>query len=132
MTEHTAELKAIVAAASQDKAFDFNIGIGTILLNIGDKNELGAAEQIQKLRATVIKHLSAVNASSLQSCHNTLLRLQALQEVNMLSRSALTHPDLDQGRTSDMLDKRLAVLGSYMPDKQYILGIRRAVLLARR
>lgn len=64
---------------------------------------------------------------SLQSCHDELLQLHALSDVE-----AIVNADTRNGTTKaelvDTLDHRLGLLGVYIPDKQYLLGLRRAAM----
>ena len=105
---------------------DFNVGVGRALsaLRKGDRAIFG--DNIRDLRLDVAKSLTISSVSSLQSCHDSVLRLHALEEMELLSGTG------DRGSTySDVqgsLARRLDVLGGCLPDKQYLLGLRRALM----
>ena len=109
---------------------DFNVSVGRILITSATGHD-EFKQQISKLRASIVKNMSAANVASLQACHSTLLDLHVLSEMESIShfsRGAKTAADSNQ--LASMLDKRLAILGSYISDKQYVLGIRRAMMMA--
>lgn len=114
------------------KTADFNIGIGLALdaFRQGERQQFG--KLIDGLRLSVAKALTTNSVTSLQSCHDSMLRLHALTEVEsvILARDAHQNPD---SRTDlrNSLDRRLDVLGGYLSDKQYLLGLRRAAMELR-
>ena len=109
---------------------DFNVSVGRILITSAVSQD-EATNQISTLRASIVKNMSAANVASLQACHGTLLNLHVLSEMEAISHFSKSERDaLDSAQLISTLDKRLAILGSYISDKQYVLGIRRAMLLA--
>lgn len=119
MLEFTAEKASNVT--------NFNVGVGRALLALRG-NETGKFKQImESLRATVAKDLSPTATSSLHACHDSLVKLHVLYEVEAISGTSATSP-VDRELVVQSLDQRLDVLGAYTSDKQYLLGIRRAVM----
>lgn len=119
------ELKVVADEVSSD----FNIGVARVLLAMQKKDQVVTATAIKELRGAVTRNLTTASASSLQSCHDILLRLHAVYEIEALS--GIYKKPIDDEKLVALLrtmDKRLAVVGSYISDKQYLLGIRRAVM----
>ncbi|CAG8408820.1 unnamed protein product [Penicillium salamii] len=104
---------------------EFNVGIGSALDALRRKQIGAFTDKINELRLTVARSLTTNSAASLQSCHDDMLRLHALSEVESIAKaeSASSHPSL-----LSALDRRLDVLGGYLTDKQYLLGLRRATM----
>lgn len=104
---------------------EFNVGIGSALDALRRKEMGHFTEKINALRLSVARSLTTNSAASLQSCHDDMLRLHALSEVESIAKaeSVSSHPSL-----LGTLDRRLDVLGGYLTDKQYLLGLRRATM----
>ncbi|GAB7351407.1 hypothetical protein MBLNU459_g2080t1 [Dothideomycetes sp. NU459] len=120
--------KTLTGLMDEDPA-DFNIGVAKILLAMQQKDKILVTTTINRLRETVTRNLTSAAASSLQACHDTLLRLHILYEIAALSGvSRVQSADQSLPSLLSTMDKRLAVIGSYISDKQYLLGIRRAVM----
>ncbi|KAA8650030.1 protein kinase MEC1 [Aspergillus tanneri] len=106
---------------------DFNIGIGSAFdtFRHGSRGEFEAI--INDLRLTVAKSLTTNSVTSLQSCHDSMLKLHALADVEAMANlkvgQNVTHSEI-----SNILDRRLSVLGGHISDKQYLLGLRRATM----
>ncbi|KAL1301669.1 hypothetical protein AAFC00_005888 [Neodothiora populina] len=108
---------------------NFDTGVAKFLLALQRKDNDAVKATITDLRDTTVKSMTSVAAASLQSCHDILLRLHAVYEMEALS--GFGHEKTDEKGISSLLetmDRRLAVIGSYISDKQYLLGIRRAVM----
>ena len=78
------------------------------------------------LRSSVTRGLSQSNITSLSNAHSQLLKLHVLHEIEALS--GLGPSPLDSQAISQNLTGRLDIIGSFTDDKQYILGLRRAVI----
>lgn len=105
----------------------FNVGIGRALLALRG-NEIGKFKQIiGSLRAAVANDLSPTATSSLHTCHDSLVKLHVLYEIEAISGTSTTSP-IDRELVVQRLDQRLEVLGAYTSDKRYLLGVRRAVM----
>ncbi|KAI9820333.1 MAG: serine/threonine-protein kinase M1 [Pycnora praestabilis] len=106
---------------------DFNIGIGQILLALHSKDRGRVLNLLDQLRKHIATGLSDTTTASFQACHDSLLKFHILSEVESISGissvgEAATQPLLA------LLDRRLQVLGSFLSDKQYLLGLRRAAM----
>ena len=106
---------------------DFNIGIGSVLLALLDGHEDVFLENIEALRRNLAKSLSTTSTMSLQACHDVMLRLHVLTEVELISGVG-SAKEIDLPTLRTILGRRLNVLGTFLPDKQYLLGLRRAAM----
>ena len=106
---------------------DFNIGIGSALLALLDGQDVQFLEKLDALRRSIAKGLSANTTMSLQGCHDAMLKLHVLAEVELISGvGSATNLDLPTLMTT--LGQRLDVVGAFLSDKQYLLGLRRATM----
>jgi serine/threonine-protein kinase ATR len=71
--------------------------------------------------------MAANSVTSLQSCHDSILRLHALTEMESIGNAG-NQGHSSRSEVSDALSRRLDVLGGYLSDKQYLLGLRRATM----
>ena len=71
--------------------------------------------------------MSANTTTSLQACHDTMLKFHVITEVEIISG---LHDLETQDRPAllESLDRRLEVFGAFLSDKQYSLGLRRAAM----
>jgi serine/threonine-protein kinase ATR len=106
---------------------NFNVGVGRALLALRGKETEKFKKIIESLRATVAKDLSPTATSSIHACHDSLVKLHVLYEVEAISGTTAASP-ADRSLVVQSLDQRLDVLGAYTSDKQYLLGVRRAVM----
>ncbi|KAH0357480.1 hypothetical protein KCU83_g998, partial [Aureobasidium melanogenum] len=129
-TERFDILKETLAGLSEDGQTDFNIGVARVLIAMQDKNQDAVSTMVNRLRNIVVKGITSVSGSSLQACHDVLLKLHIVYEIGALSGAIDVPAAQDPAATSILavMDKRLNVIGSYISDKQYLLGIRRAVM----
>lgn len=97
------------------------------MLAIHDGQQSTALELIHELYRSVTAELTPSAITSLQSSHDTLLKLHVLDDVRLI-HSCGTEDRMD---TLATLSRRLDVLGSNVTDKQYLLGIRRAIMNLR-
>ncbi|KAL4976514.1 hypothetical protein BDW66DRAFT_166349 [Aspergillus desertorum] len=129
MTGKWEKMHSYLELCPQQATADFNIGIGLAL----DAFRLGEPQQfreiVDKLRLSVARSLTANSVTSLQSCHDSMLKLHALTEIESVALAGSACGS--QSARSDLresLDRRLDVLGGYLSDKQYLLGLRRAAM----
>lgn len=106
---------------------DFNLAVGSCLGALRHNNPDQAIEIVAGLRRHLAKDLTSTNTASFKACHETRLRLHVLEEIECLIPSRDRTPK-QRSKIIDSLDRRLEVLGGYVSDKQYILGIRRSVM----
>ncbi|KAI9757305.1 MAG: hypothetical protein M4579_003516 [Chaenotheca gracillima] len=105
---------------------DFNVRIGHALLALHKKDFDQFDSLIVNMREDVGKGLSRSSTSSLQACHDDMLKLHALNEIEIISGSQDTK--LNRSALAESLDRRLEVVGAFLSDKQYLLGLRRATM----
>jgi serine/threonine-protein kinase ATR len=121
------KLKGYLDLCAKQGARDFNAGMGSALDTLRQNDAEKFIEIINGLRLNVAKSLTANSVASLQSCHDDMLRLHALADVESIANHGAvgSHPSPD---LLGALDRRLDVLGGYLADKQYLLGLRRAAM----
>ncbi len=106
---------------------DFNVGIGRALLSLRNKNDVEFANIILALRQSLAKGLSPSTTASIQACHDYLVKLHALYEIEAVS--GMGSPAVSNREIIlENLDRRLDIIGAYTSDKQYLLGLRRAAM----
>ena len=107
---------------------DFNVGIGRALVALASSDTQDLSTILDELRRTTVLSLSATNTSSLQTCHESMLQFHVLAELDAISTVKDSHGP-GKSRVMTRLAQRLSILGPFLADKQYILGIRRAAML---
>lgn len=123
------DLGKILDSVEGGDSADFNVGVARVLLAMQQKDPALVATTVKDLRGAVAKTLNSASASSLHACHETLLRLHIVYEMGALGGVSRARPtDRDLQILITTMEKRLSVIGSYISDKQYLLGIRRAVM----
>ncbi|KAK4125293.1 phosphatidyl inositol 3-kinase-like protein [Parathielavia appendiculata] len=105
----------------------FDLGVGQALLCLKDGNVEKFKEHIQMLRDKVAGSLTYSATSSLRASHNAMLKCHVLSDLEMIANENI-QGDGDRQAVLTALDRRLEVLGAYVSDKQYLLGIRRAAM----
>ena len=118
------ELSAILAS---DLPEDFSSHVGQVLVALHQQDEAKAHHLMNELYKTTASELTPNAITSLQNCHDTLLRLQVIDDLRILSSTTKN----DKPTDLNILDRRLDILGSNVQDKQYVLGVRRAVMHLR-
>lgn len=103
---------------------DFNVGIARILRSAAQADHESLTAIVKDLRKSTTQSMTVARTGSIQASHEELKKLHVLHEIEALSSGSISKTD-DPSAT---LDRRLSVVGSYVSDKQYILGIRRAVM----
>lgn len=106
---------------------DFNIGIGTALSALRHGDRVAFKAIVNDLRYSVAKSLTVNSVASLQSCHDSILRLHALTEVESIADAGCVG-HISRSDILGALNRRLDVIGGYLSDKQYLLGLRRATM----
>lgn len=117
-------LESLTANSSAQLTPDVDFGIGEAILALRKDSQAACSKLIDDMRLTVTKSLTESATASLQSCHDQMLKLHALYEIEML-RNPVSEPKVPLQQT---LNQRLAVIGTSLTDKQYLLNIRRAVM----
>jgi serine/threonine-protein kinase ATR len=65
--------------------------------------------------------------ASLAACHDTMLKLHVLTELEMIAGTD-EDKSVERAEIIQSLNRRIVVIGAYLNDKQYVLGIRRAAM----
>lgn len=120
-------MRSYLQLSSEQHTADFNIGVGSAFDAFRLGNITSFQETIDNLRLSIAKSLTVNSATSLQSCHDSILRLHALTEMESIGNAG-TQGYNSHSEISDALSRRLDVLGGYLSDKQYLLGLRRATM----
>lgn len=120
------KLRQYLTAVPDSIGMDFNIGIGSALLALSDADFGRFNDVLDQLRRVNARGLSATNTTSLQICHSAMLRFHAIMEVEAIS--GVLPDECEKSALLSSLNKRLDVLGAFLSDKQYLLGLRRATM----
>ena len=107
-------------------AEDFNISIGRALLALHAKDKENFTSIIRGVRKQISLSLSTATTTSIAACHDVLFKCHVLTELEIIA--AATNETIDRQAVLESLDRRLELLGAYLNDKQYLLGIRRAAM----
>ena len=107
---------------------DFNISVGRTLLALHQGDSEGFKSIVSTLREQIACSLSPSTTSSLGACHDEMLKFHILTELEMLADPS----QMERKELFETLDRRLEAIGAYLKDKQYLLGIRRAMMQLHR
>ena len=121
------KLRTYLSSTPDFAEADFNVGVGRALLALSDGELETFSQLLDRLRQNTARGLSVTNTTSIQGCHEFLLRFHVLTEIEMISgiRSRLNG---EKNSLLASLGQRLEVLGPFHSDKQYVLGLRRAAM----
>ncbi|KAI9851275.1 MAG: serine/threonine-protein kinase M1 [Thelocarpon superellum] len=105
---------------------DFNLGVAQALVGLCHEEHERFTMTIAQLRRNIAKGLSRAATASLQTCHDDLLKLHVLTDMELIGDPGGDYDD----RTvlTRLLDRRLDVLGAFPAEKQFLLGLRRAAM----
>lgn len=106
---------------------EFNLGVGSALLALKDGQTDSFSRQIQELREKAASSMSLSATASLQAAHDAMLKCHVLADLDLIAGDHKKEVS-NQQDTMMLLNRRLEVLGAYVNDKQYVLGIRRAAM----
>jgi serine/threonine-protein kinase ATR len=120
-------LKKYTAMTPLDSGDDFNVNIGRALVALNNKEMNLFETSIELLRKQIARSLSRSTTSSLGACHDNMLKLHVLTELEMIATTD-NEGGMPRQKVLESLDRRLEVIGAYLNDKQYLLGIRRAAM----
>ncbi|OJD13407.1 hypothetical protein AJ78_06141 [Emergomyces pasteurianus Ep9510] len=121
------KLDNYVGMASDQAIGDFNVAIGSALSALRHGKLGKFKDVIAKLRLNIAKGFTSNSVASFQASHDSVLKLHALMEIELLASHA---PKTREDRIAlfETLDRRLDILGGCIADKQYLLGLRRATM----
>ncbi|OWP07483.1 protein kinase rad [Marssonina coronariae] len=106
---------------------DFNVNLGRALLALQKQDINVFRSGVNSLRERIGRSLSSATTSSIGTCHDSMLKLHVLNELELIAgtdKDAGTEP----ANILESLSGRLEVIGAFLSDKQYLLGIRRAAM----
>ena len=121
------KLRTYLSSTPDFTEADFNVGVGRALLALSDGELERFSGLLDRLRQNTARGLSVTNTTSLQGCHEFLLRFHVLTEIEMISGIRGRLKEEKNGLLAS-LGQRLDVLGPFHSDKQYVLGLRRATM----
>ena len=127
VTGKWAKLKKYLPESSLTLGGDFNVGVGRALLALSQDETDRFSLILDSLRQNIAKGLSTTNTISLQSCHDAMLQFHVLTEMEVISGVRNKNND-EKANLVRSLNQRLDVLGAFLSDKQYTLGLRRATM----
>ena len=127
VTGKWAKLKKYLAEFNSTLGGDFNIGVGRALLALSEDETDRFSKILDNLRQNIAKGLSTSNTMSLQSCHDAMLQFHVLTEIEAIS-GVRNNDEAERSSLIRSLNQRLDVLGAFLSDKQYTLGLRRATM----
>lgn len=126
------KLDEYVGRASKASGGSFNVEVGRALLALARKEKEAFVQIVDEVRRKTVKSLSPANTASLQACHDVLLKLHALTEIEAISAEEKHDDSTDKSALVVSLEQRLDLLGAFNSDKQFLLGLRRAVMQSSR
>lgn len=105
----------------------FNLGIADALLCLKEGDGARFEELLQAMRDKVAGSMTFSATSSFRTCHDVMLKCHVLADLEMIANA---EPIEGEGHEPLMkaLERRLEVLGAYVSDKQYVLGVRKAAM----
>lgn len=125
--EQLERLLGVSSSANLPVFMDFNVGVGRALLALRHRKTTQFQTIIRSLRQSLAKSMSPSVTTSIQACHDHLVKLHALYEIEAISGTE-TRVVHDRDAIIQNLDLRLHIIGAYTSDKQYLLGLRRAAM----
>lgn len=112
---------------SKNVSEDFNVRIGNALLALHKKNPDLFQSTVKSIREQISVSLSTATTASFATCHDSMLKLHVLTELEMIAGTD-NGGVVDRPKVLESLSRRIEVIGAYLDDKQYLLGIRRAAM----
>ncbi|KIX02531.1 uncharacterized protein Z518_08472 [Rhinocladiella mackenziei CBS 650.93] len=111
----------------QSGGYDFASHIAEIMLAVNRESKETAIQLIDELYRSTASEFTPNVISSFQAGHDTMLRLHVLSDVRLITTATKD----DRMAVLENLRGRLDILGSNVADKQYLLGVRRAMMSLR-
>lgn len=125
-------LKKFTETAPQDGGADFNVNVGRLLLHLQRGDHDGFGKITDSIKEQIGAAMTADNTSSRRACRDSLLKLHALVELDMIASMTMNREGEDspapERNVLRRLDIRLEALGANNYDKQYVLSLRRAAM----
>ncbi|KAK2852165.1 hypothetical protein FQN49_005303, partial [Arthroderma sp. PD_2] len=128
VTGKWAKLEKLTSGRRNEITSDFNIGIGAALVAFGQGKQEELGKIVDELRLNIARGFTPNSVATFQASHDGTLKLHILTEIDILSSDSYANPSNDRTEVFSILDRRLEMLGGCISDKQYILGIRQAIM----
>jgi serine/threonine-protein kinase ATR len=125
-TGRWATLEKYTKLATEGSSEDFNISIGRALLALHKKDTDRFITSVRSLREQIACSLTMATTPSMSACHDDMLKFHVLTELEMIAGT--DDAGMTRENVLESLNRRLEVVGAYLNDKQYLLGIRRAAM----
>ncbi|CUS11697.1 unnamed protein product [Tuber aestivum] len=106
----------------------YELRVGNALRALRRRDSGTFAKAISLARECVLSGLTESFTGSLRQCHESMVKLHALSELEEIS-TALASKDFGKDVLASNLRRRLDVLGTYSKDKQHLLALRRAAFV---
>lgn len=120
-------MQKFISKYQGDRTENFNVCIAQALLHLQKGWTKAFVEEMTIMRDRISSSMTFTATSSLHACHEAMLKCHVLTDLELIAginNDGSQHPQ----EILKSLNRRLEVLGSYVNDKQYILGIRRAAM----
>lgn len=118
-------LDSYLTESKRQAQSSYEIKIGSALSALRKHDSETFTSVIASAREDVVNGLTESLTGSLRQCHDSMVRLHSLSELEEISLT-LQRERFDRGVFSANLERRLDVMGTYSNHKQYILALRRA------
>lgn len=124
-TARWATLRKYLSLYDGEPTEQFSLGVAQALLQLKDGDRDSFQWYIHMMRDKVASELSQSSTASFRACHDARLKCHVLTDLEIIA----SHKDADSThQTLVSLERRLEILGAYVTDKQFVLGVRRAAM----
>lgn len=106
---------------------DFNCGVAEVFRRLRASNMVAFEDGLRLVRDQITASMTFSATASLRTCHSALLQCHVLTELELIA-GANRYSDLDRQSIVSTLNRRLEILGAYVADKKFVLGVRRAAM----
>ncbi|EMC92674.1 hypothetical protein BAUCODRAFT_77061 [Baudoinia panamericana UAMH 10762] len=120
-------LRACLEDISDKDPRQLSTGIGRLVAAASAADDESLLGHLRLMRTAIVQSMTESSTNSVQASHTDLFKLHTLYEIEAISScdEQIRNRFLEHG------DRRLAALGSYNAEKQYLLGVRRALMRVR-
>lgn len=123
-------LRQISYDSNIDKSFEVSIARALISLQHSDTEEF--ANRIEMARRVISETLGSSPISSLYQCHEVLVRLHGLTDLELIGDLTNDPERYDHSTMSAWFNRRLSHVGANYETKVYLLALRRSAILSTR
>src|SRR6187402_225382 len=113
-TGRWATLDKYASMAQHGIGDDFNVSIGRALLALQKKNTELFKSSVRLLREQIARSLSPATTASLGACHDNMLKLHVLTELEMIAGT--DQDSVEPANIIESLNRRLEVIGAFLND----------------